>query len=337
MKKSLLLFASILMIFFFGTNAYAKKVLFLTNIAPTTNQSDLTIISYLQSNAFEVVVKKSQEFNASFDLDGVDCIFISEAISSGDPAALYVAENSGIITIPIINCEPYAYSANRLPWISNQAAYAKGLIEISKIWITANGAIHPIATKAGITAATTSDADAIVVLTKNEPEGTVLPKMGYIAMNDVTKGVIIGWNGIVGEGSTSKALLFAIEKGTEVVPGKILPARRVNFFIANSANNKLTEVGYKLLKASIEWGIEGKDYIPTGIIQGTEGIKFIYANNYFTFHNGNANLEIYTINGTLIKKVQNVKNFDCKGMAKGIYIGKVNMPGRFQSLKFVVN
>jgi hypothetical protein len=336
MKTKLLLSLFLLVFFSAVSDIKAEKILFLTNQNPTTNQSDLTVIEYLESEAYDVVVKLSQSFNADTDLAGVDCIFISEAIGSGDPAALYTAENAGQITIPIINAEPYAYSAGRLPWIANPGTYEKGATDYGRIWLTEEGAAHPIAVKAGYTTATTSGDDAIVVLEKKDAESAVLPKMIYVRKTDVTKGVVIGWDGATGEGVVSKALMFAIEKGTEVVSGKVLPARRIQYFIANGTNNVLTEAGKKLLKASIEWGIEGKDYNPNGIIQGKADVNFIYANNYLTINENNVRLDLFTVDGRLIKTLENAINYDCSTMSKGVYIARFSSGQKMDSAKIIV-
>lgn len=333
MKRNLLLTACLLMLIF---SVSAEKILFLTNQDPTTNQADLTVIEYLQSEAYDVVVKLSPSFNVATDLTGVDCIFISEAIGSGDPATLYTAENAGQITIPIINCEPFAYSAGRLPWIANPGTYVKGATDYGRIWLSEQGATHPIAVKAGYTTVTATVDDAIVVLEKKDPVGTVLPKMSYVAKADVTKGVVIGWDGVTGEGTVPKALLFAIEKGTQVVSGKILPARRIHFFVANGTNNQLTEAGKKFLKASIQWGIEGKDYIPNGIIQGKADVNFIYANNYLTINENNVSLDLFTVDGSLIKTINNARNFDCSALSKGVYIVRFSVGRKMDTAKIIV-
>lgn len=336
MKTKLLLSLFVLMFFSFFSMIRAEKILFLTNQNPTTNQSDLTIIEYLESEAYDVVVKLSQSFNVATDLVGVDCIFISEAVNSGDPATLYTAENAGQITIPIINCEPFAYIAGRLPWITNPGTHEKGATDYGRIWLTQEGVAHPIAIKAGYTTVTATAEEAIVVLEKKDPEAAVLPKMVYVRKSDVTKGVVIGWDGVAGEGAVPKALMFAIEKGTEVVSGKVLPARRIQYFIANGTNNQLTEAGKKFLKASIEWGIEGKDYNPNGIIQSKADVDFIYANNYLTINENNVRLELFSIDGRLIKTIDNVRNYDCSILLKGVYIARFNVGRKMDTAKIIV-
>lgn len=321
MKTIRLLSLSLFISFFSITGMFGQKVLFLTNQVPTTNQADLTVIQTLEDEAYDVVVKRSQDFDKSTDLEDIDCIFVSEAIGSGDPASLYAAELAGEIGIAIINNEPYGYNmTDRLPWASGNR---KGNTDFSKIFITEAGATHPIAVKAGFTTVTSDEADAVVVLQKTDPAGSPC-KMCYVGEEDVTVGTVIGWDGSTVEGTGRKALLFAIEKGTEMKNGVIAAGRRIGFFIANGSSNELTDEGKALLLASVEWGIEGNSLdIGTGIMRNKSDLKYQVTNSQIVINEEDANLEIYTIAGVLCESLVSVKSYDYSVLNKGIYVARI--------------
>ncbi len=311
------------------TSAFAEKILFLTNQSPTTNQADLTVIQALEDEAYDVVVKRSQDFDKSTDLDGVDCIYVSEAIGSGDPATLYAAELAGEVGIAIINNEPYGYNmTDRFPWA---AGTRKGNTDYSRMFITEAGATHPIAVKAGFTTATTDESEAVVVLQKVDSEGAS-PKMCYIGEEDVTVGTVIGWDGSTVEGTGHKALLFAIEKGTEMKPGVVAAGRRIGFFMANGSNNELTDEGKALLLAAVEWGIEGND-LELGVERNNADLKYQLLNNRIVINEEDATLEIYGITGMLYESLTAVKSYDCSVLNKGIYIARITVGGKTKTFK----
>lgn len=331
MKTIRLLSLSLFISLFSVTGMFGQKILFLTNQGPeVTNQADLTVIQALEDEAYDVVVKQSQQFDKSTDLEGIDCIFISEAIGSGDPAALYAAELAGEIEIAIINCEPYAYNmTDRLPWASGNR---KGNTDFSKIFITEAGAAHPIAVKAGFTTVTADEADAVVVLQKKNPDDPAVPKMCYVGEEDVMTGTVIGWDGSTVEGTGHKALLFAIEKGTEMKTGFKASGRRIGFFIANGANNELTDAGKALLIAAVEWGIEGNT-LEVGMEQNKSNLKYQIVNNQIVINEREANLEIYSITGMLCESLVSVKSYDYSVLNKGIYVARITAGNNTETFK----
>lgn len=325
--KTIRLFSilAFLLTFTFAT-VNAEKILFLTNVNAPVSVNDLSVINSLTEMGYTVVSKRSQEFTTA-DLTGTHCIFISEAIGSGDPAALYTAENANQIQIPIISCEPYAYSSGRLPMMesANSGAapvgYGASTTAWGKIWITDAGAQHPIGQKAGFTTPITSNDNAIEVLV-NTP--------GMATVNGTTiaegKGVVVAHSG-----QTNQAVIVAIEKGTVVVTGKPLQARRVHFF---PRGGDLTANGKALLKATVEWCIDG---LTTSVNESAiEKMNVIFADNKLTINEENAAFEIYRIDGRLYSKSSNVTTFDCSYMPKGLYMARVSNGTKTQITKFIV-
>lgn len=308
------------------TSVNAEKILFLTNVNVPVSVNDLSIINSLTDLGYTVVSKRSQDFTTA-DLTGTHCIFISEAIGSGDPANLYTAENANQIQIPIICAEPYAYSTGRLPMMeltnsgTPPTGYGAGTTTYGKIWITEAGAQHAIGQKAGFTTAITSNDDAIEVLINS-------PGMALVNATTISegKGVIVAHTG-----QTHQAVIVAIEKGTVVVTGKPLQARRVHFF---PRGGDLTANGKALLKATVEWCIEG---LTTSIEQpDSERMNVLFANNKLTINEEKAFLEIYRIDGQLYSKSSNATVFDCSAMPKGIYMARVTCGRKTQTTKIFV-
>jgi hypothetical protein len=326
MKTIRLIYFTFLMLLIPFAGVKAEKILFLTNVTVPVSVNDTSIVNSLTRLGYTVVSKRSQDFTTA-DLTGTHCIFISEAIGSADPANLYTAENANQVQIPIICAEPYAYSVGRLPMmeLTNSAApptgYGAGTTIYGKIWITEAGAQHPIGQKAGFTTAITSNDDAIEVLVNS-------PGMALVNATTISegKGVIVAHTG-----QTHQAVIVAIEKGTVVVTGKPLQARRVHFF---PRGGMLTSNGVALLKATVEWCIEG---LTTSVKEtNSEGMNVLFAGNKLNINEENATVEMYRIDGQLYSKSANVSVFDCSSMPKGMYMARITSGKKMQTTKIVV-
>ncbi len=310
----------------------AEKVLFLTNQVPTVNQADLTVIEALEDEAYDVEVKLSQQFDKSTDLDGVDCIYVSEAIGSGDPATLYAAELAGEIGIAIINNEPYGYNmTDRFHWA---AGNRKGNTDFGKLFVTEEGAAHPIFMNAGFTSATTDESEAIVVLQKADEAGSAT-KMCYVGMEDVTAGTVLAWDGSTVEGTGNKALIFVVEKGTELAPGVVATGRRIGFFMANG-NNTLTDEGKAILLSAVAWGIEGNSMGVSHVEEPENSVAYRIVDGQILVNEENASLAIYTVTGALCESVQSVRSYDYSALAQGVYVARLQAGNKTEVFKFIV-
>ena len=248
MKSIRILLVSILLFSF--TNIFAKKILFLTTNTQVTTPSgaDLSCRDYLVSQGYTVTMKSSGSF-ATSDLALYNCIFISEAIGSGDPASLYTAENNNLLTIPIICCEPYAYSTNRLRMTTSpdNAVSIPGVTTYGTVRLTTSGTQHAIAQKAGFT---TAGVDIIVA--NNTPKLALVNGSNTVDAKGIS---------IANTGQTSQTVLFAYEKGVVVRDNIALKERRAHFFISAGT---LTDDGKKFLKATVEWCVE--NYQPANVV-----------------------------------------------------------------------
>lgn len=315
MKRKHLLLVAMLMASFSFSSAYAQYIMFLTNQADNSNQADATVIEAMEDAGYEVQIKVSSYFDPSADLDGVDLIFLAEAISSGDPAMLYTAEQAGEIGIGLINCEPYAYTSARLPWYGDASV---GSTTFGSIFVTEEGAAHEIMVNADLTEVTATEEDAVQVLEQVDETGDAC-NMAWVLASDVTAGTLIATDG----GEIPKALVTAIEKGTECSTGYVTTGRRAHYFMANKSNNQLTDEGADLLISMIEWCIEGNN-----LEVGEAGIKEStvaeckYANNTLVVEQ-EASIEIFAISGELCASQSNVTSYDCSSLSKGIYIARV--------------
>lgn len=323
-QKMLLVIATIM----FSLNISAEKILFLTNRNDVVNQVDQTVIEALEDEGYDIIIKLSGSFDVSeIEDEEIDMIFLAEAIGSGDPQSLYAAELAGKIPIGIINCEPYAYNtSDRFHWCLGSR---KGMTDYGRIFVTEEGAKHPVFTSIGVTEPSEGEEGSILLLSPVD-EGAKA-KMAYVGEEDVTIGTTLATDGT---DENTKALIFAVEKGTDLGGGLVTTGRRMFMPIAN-AKQELTEEGKEVLLSCVKWVIEGNEYDPTGITEVRTG-NVGYRNGCIYVSDTNAKIEIYDVTGKLYKSIEGQNAFDCSELKSGMYIARVKALNTRQSIKICV-
>lgn len=312
---------------FASSNLFADKVLFLTNKDDASNLADKTVVETLEEEAYDIVIKNSKAFDVT-DLEDVDVIFLAEAIGSGDPASLYAAELAGKIGIALINNEPYGYNASdRFHWA---AGNRKGMTDFGRIFITEEGAQHPIFSSLGYSEKSVGEEGSIQILVPTDEGGKA--KMAYLGVEDFTIGQVIATDGTE---ENTKGLICAIEKGTDLGGGVVTQGRRVFFPIAN-ANQELTDEGKRILLSTVKWAIEGNDIEISDRIEmvKTKGITFS-ANHLFA-GTDQASIEVFDITGKVCISADGVSSLDCKTLGNGLYIAHITTQEGEQSIKINV-
>ncbi len=334
----------------------AKTVLFLSTVESQdlmTNKSDLNVWNTLLAEGYELVYEKSPNFTvASLEEYGVDCIYLSEAISRSDPASLYTAENSGDLNVGFILAESTAIFSTKaendgLYWqYSPNGAADHNYDEVRTVTVPGSAIDHPIITGAGLTAGdytvlemvddTSTDTNS--TLCNWFDEALVSHGESILTSPDCRKGTTLtdATNG------KTACRLFAIEEGTEVENSKVLQGRRVFIFIGAGTNQQLTADGEALLLSSVAWAI-GDDDTSTGDDGGYDGINqesklisYAYANNQLVINEEAASLMVVNLGGAVVANEAKVTSYDCSMLPVGIYIAKIETAQTTQIIRFVV-
>ena len=108
--------------------AYAEKVVLIGSGAP--DPSDVILIEHLEGLGLEVE-SHSHDEPQPLDLNGVDVVFISATVSSGNIGSFYADS-----TVPVINCEAWTY---------DDMGFSVGQFDIDGDKIAIVDADHPIA------------------------------------------------------------------------------------------------------------------------------------------------------------------------------------------------
>ncbi|MBN1480835.1 PKD domain-containing protein [candidate division KSB1 bacterium] len=207
---------------FFIYEGAQPQVLFLTG-DPDDLGNDAVLKKQLEDNNGLRVQLKSGETATFADADGKALIFISESIGSRDSEATFKDAD-----IPLICCESYIYDDLGMTGSQTRTDFGRERGQ----YIVLQNTLHPLA--AGL------QGDTIQVLRQEASLSFGQPSEGAHVIATVV--------------GTDKPALFAYEKGAPMVNGTA-PAARIGFFATNSAAGEMTDDGFALLDAAIQWAV----------------------------------------------------------------------------------
>ncbi|MBN2411903.1 chitobiase/beta-hexosaminidase C-terminal domain-containing protein [candidate division KSB1 bacterium] len=198
------------------------KILFVTFSSNLTIDDDAVKAHFIDRD-FIVQVLDQNSADAADALDK-NLVIISESVNSGN-----VNTKFRNVNIPVLLWDPYLYDDMGMTASAEGVDY--GIISKSKLVISAPQ--HPAA--AGLS--------ATVQISSTEREMTY-------GVPNTNADIIAVW-----EGDTDKAALFVYDKGAHM-PGLTAPARRVGFFVKDGIASDLTDDGWKLFDAAVDWTLE---------------------------------------------------------------------------------
>ncbi len=256
------------------------KILFVT-FSSNLNIDDDAVRAHLVDRDFIVQVLDQNSVGADDALDK-NLVIISESVNSGN-----VNTKFRNVKVPVLLWDPYLYDDMGMTASAEGVDY--GTISKSKLVISAPQ--HPAA--AGLS--------GTVQISSTEREMTY-------GVPNTNADIIAVW-----EGDTDKAALFVYDKGA-YMPGLTAPARRVGFFVKDGIASDLTDDGWKLFDAAVDWALEKSS---TGISKDNfHPVKYTLSQNYPNPFNpvttiqytipvpSRINLEIFNIRGQKIKTLK---------------------------------
>ncbi|MBN1782152.1 T9SS type A sorting domain-containing protein [bacterium] len=213
---------------FINAQYEGKYALFVVADETALNNAENELTWRLEDMGFDLTVW-GQAASSDEITDGMDLVLVSATVSSGT-----IADNMpGLpdLPVPVINWEPFLYDA-----LGFQAADG-GEFSAMDIEIIADG--HPLA--AGLATGVVTVATVEKGISYGTPEGDA----EIIAVNTL---------------DPTQAVLFGYDAGDLMAAGPA-PARRIGHFLLNDVADAMTEEGWALFDASVNWamGSEGSD------------------------------------------------------------------------------
>ncbi|MBE7383664.1 MAG: S8 family serine peptidase [Leptolyngbya sp. SIO1E4] len=201
-----------------GDNNGGGRALFIAG-SNNLNSSDQAVVNRLESQGFEVTVKRDRSSRTS-DAEGQDLIVISESVSSGRVGTKFTN-----VAVPVIVWEAYLF--DDLGMTDDTADTDFGVLSgVADIDIVDSA--HPLI--ANLPAGQT-------------PLYQTAGQMSWGLPNDnaVEVATLVG--------ASNQSVIFGYEAGTDLFDGLTAPARRVGF----SLMEQPTETGWQLFDAAVEW------------------------------------------------------------------------------------
>lgn len=328
------LITSFFIIFMFlVTGLFAQTTCFFISSDPDPGSSlDADLISWLQGKDYLVTVVDDNEVldgNAYYTLEDVktfDFAFISETVGSNNTSLLKGAP------IPIMYTENWATKMSVTGWgpheISDNSLYGStgisaGIDNVVKISDGSHALAAGFATGTDVTIVDNTDADAMLTYSK-------LP-INHISIaalaSDATMEIVFG----VEEGTF---IYDATEHLSDTMKTK---SRAASVGIHGNANLYITEDGYTLIEAGINWILEPPAAIDSEPIVSPNSYSLTqnYPNPFnpvthiaYTLEQGGyVNLTVYNVLGqqvaTLVDGISaagiNRVSFDASGLQSGVY------------------
>ena len=189
------------------------------------------------------------------DTVGVDAIFISESVSSGNVAGIFKG-----VPLPIINAEVFTWTPDRMWWIEPGITVDVDMGFANSNSIIIEDEAHPIL--GGLT-------PGELVVYDDPPEGSILDndapnQVGFaVALESARVLATLPDNATASDGTPvppsnfTRATLFTYERGDTLVSNDslltIAPARRVGFFAHTRGSENLSAAGEKLFINAVAW------------------------------------------------------------------------------------
>src|SRR5690625_1785565 len=175
------------------------------------------------------------------DTAGYDLVFIGESSDSANIGSKFKS-----ISIPVIHAEPFALTPERDPLSSDDLGSKEGQTSIDIV--TGD---HPLAAGLPQGIVAVYDESSMASDTKQ----AFLENKGKINYGTPSDEAIV----IATLDGDDRAAIFAYEAGAKDIKGNEVPARRVASFLFEYHEDHLTDEGWALLDAMVDWALDQAD------------------------------------------------------------------------------
>jgi len=220
-----------LLLIFFAFNASSAlcaKILFVVGKKPAVGQKelrtgDLAIKQHLEGRGLDLTIEEDADVKSE-DSEGMDLVILSESARSRE-----IGTKFRDIAVPVICSEPWIFSDLGMTGKIKKVDFGRQ-----------------------------SRQRKLVIINPDHPLCASCPKEVRVC----SRSFFMGW-GIPGEHAIAiaglcrdprKCAIFAYDAGVEM-PGLIAPAKRVGFFMFRNTANSLTQEGWALFDAAVDWSM----------------------------------------------------------------------------------
>lgn len=213
-----------LFVFLLQMNAQGKRCLFVSSVGTTGTSSEAGIIAKLQEWGYVLTIVNTSTL-PTVNFSSYDFCYASESVNSSNLTPLKGHP------LPLVVTEAWASKPGVLNW-SNPAS-ASNVVPGPVVIVDSTN--HPLA--AGF-----SQGSLVTLVASQSTVGliTTVPTITIIPI-------------AVLQSNPSKSVVYGIEKGTTLTDGSIAMNRAVCIGIHESGFSNITEDGFRILKAAIEW------------------------------------------------------------------------------------
>ncbi len=210
---------------------------------------------------------------APADTAGVDAIFISESVGSGD-----VGDKFSGVRLPVVNAEVFTYSPDRMAWAQPDIPIDidMGFANANKIQVASS--THPI--MGGLPSYE-------VVVYDDPPAGSTLDQdapnqIGYVAPVEDAEIIATLPSAVTGPdgqplppSDRDRATMFVLEPGDMLSDTSVVWARQASFFAHTRGSENLSEIGEALFANTILWAV-GREAEAQSIDAPAPTMLFVY-------------------------------------------------------------
>jgi PKD repeat protein len=276
---------------------------------------DEAVTARLLSLGYEVITKSDGAVTIA-DASDVELVLISSTITSGTVGATFTDA-----PVPVIVWEPYLFDDMGMTgggegddYGFDESAHAVDLV----------GANQALA--AGLTPGLTATGPVVTY-------GVPGPGAAVVATLP---------------GDQSRSTIFAYEEGSQMVSGTA-PSRRLGFFFFDNTAASLSEDGWRLFDAGVEWAtrngmaVSSLPRAPARTVPADGAAMMTVVDNHLLVHPPEGarrgKLRLYAANGTAVRHHligPAANRFPLKGLARGVYLITVEHEGKKDRRTIVV-
>ncbi|MFC4386691.1 pectate lyase [Gracilibacillus marinus] len=201
-----------------------KTMLYIGDDIPSDHKS----IAHLETLGFQQIDLMRAKEVTTEDAEGYDIVFVGEGGGSAD-----IGQKFMNVDIPVVYAKGWVVDDVHL---SESISGSSGDID-GQTEITIQEKYHPLAAGLSGNVEVYNQAGKVNFGTPGE-DATVIATVN---------------------GDPNKATIFAYDKGDKRVNGETIPAKRVLTFLHRDKEDHMTELGWKLLDASIAWALDAEE------------------------------------------------------------------------------
>jgi hypothetical protein len=213
---------------FNASSAIGAKILFVVGKKPAVGHKelragDVAIKNHLESRGLELVIEEDADVRGE-DSEGMDLVILSESARSRE-----IGTKFREVAVPVICSEPWIFGDLGMTGRTKKVDFGRQSRQRKLVIINPD---HPLCA---------SCAKEVRVCSRRFFMGWGVPGEHAVAIAGLCR-------------DPRKCTIFAYDAGVEM-PGLVAPAKRVGFFMFRNTADSLTQEGWALFDAAVDWSM----------------------------------------------------------------------------------